>query len=91
LLYILLFFPEIIVLNKNFILARYILTFREVYKYKDDLTEMKNLLKILTAITGKHIEKWIFGVTFRHVQAWFSYVSRMFLAPLALQLASSWP
>jgi hypothetical protein len=44
-----------------------ILDFKEVYKYKDSLSEMENLLKILTAVTGIHIEKWIFGVTFRHV------------------------
>jgi hypothetical protein len=82
------------VLNKNFILARYFLTFREVYKYKGDLSEMKNLLEILTAIIGKHIEKWIFDLlsgTFRlgsrMFLVCFSFLLRSNLLPVGFQIA----
>ena len=72
-------------LNKNFILVRYFLTFREVYMYKGNVSEMKNLLKILTAITGKHIKKWIFEL----LSGTFRLGSRMFLVCFSFLLRSN--
>jgi hypothetical protein len=46
---------------------------------------MKNLLKILTAITGKHIEKWIFGL----LSGTFRLGSRMFLVCFSFLLRSN--
>ena len=46
---------------------------------------MKNSLKILTAVTGKHIEKWILGL----LSGTFRLGSRMFLVCFSFLLRSN--
>jgi hypothetical protein len=46
---------------------------------------MKNLLKILTAVTGKHIRKWIFDL----FSGTFRLGSRMFLVCFSFLLRSN--